>query len=481
MKHCFIALVLLFAGISLSALMEDAIGKPVGELKVLQRTKAEESTRQWRIYQTYINANKPEKMKRSEADVEFCRKNLDKKRIEFLKNDPAYSQIAEKYRNMLSDKFDAGVRNSFNRAWNKTGYMKTPEYVMLEWKLYRANEENGRIGTECRLKDPEWQRHHTVFCRAYNENEALKRILADAVKKESQLKGYVCLGNRNFKVFIATPQMMHEVMKTEYYQRFDFCGAVFQISVDGRELLLYPGLVDEFGIEILPPGYSSKTGKAGELFLKYGIGVLVQRKGERYHFFRKSQIRSLAETTFRQDGNKVFFFQRQPDFNGWSYEYRKVYETIPEKRLLRISYSLKNTGKKPIHTDQYNHNFFTYGRKYVDSRYRIDTKFRIVPTRKITGYQTDGRSVYDFRKSGNLFSLEPVAAENNVVELSHPDFPLKVQIRGDFPASRFAVSFDADRYISPEIFIPLDIPPGKEVKWTRIYNFEKNASGTGKM
>ena len=390
-----------------------------------------------------------------------------------MKRDPVHRELAIQYEAMLKGPLDVSIRNLFNNAWEKTAFMHEPEFVLAEWQVRKATEYRDSVGTACRLGDREWNRFHSEFCSVYNSNTLLQEMIRAAELREARLTGALELGSKNFQIKIATPQMMRDAMKTEF-QRFDFCGAVFQITVDKKNLLLYPGLADEFGIEILPPGYDNKKGKAGELFLKYGIGILVLRKdGEWYHFFRNYQIKTLAETTFRREGNKVTFFQHQPDFNGWSYEYRKIYEVVPEESLLRISYSLKNTGAKPIHTDQYNHNYFYYGLKYVDSRYRIDTKFRIVPKRKFTGYETDGRSVYDFRKSGYMFSLEPVAAEKNFAELSHPDFPLSIQMKGDFPLSRFAVSFGADQYISPETFIPLDLPPGKMVKWSRIYQFRK--------
>ena len=61
--------------------------------------------------------------------------------------------------------------------------------------------------------------------------------------------------------------------------------------------------------------------------------------------------------------------------------------------------------------------------------------------------------------------------QENQFEISAPGLPFFLRIRGDFPSSRFAVSFRENMYLSPEIFVEIRLPPGGKFHWQRSYEF----------
>ena len=262
-----------------------------------------------------------------------------------------------------------------------------------------------------------------------------------------------------------------EIPKLEevYRPRFDLLGAVVAWSLDGRPILAGTGLCDEFGMRRTPPGFDEAG--VGGTFLKPGVGVLKKDREGEYDFFHPYPVEFLLKTETRRERDSITFEQRLGDFRGFGYRYTKQYRFERDSSRLVIRYELTNTGKKPIVTDQYNHNFFSFGKELPGSRYRIRTDFTAKPLqrsgawcsyrrREFTGFRMIPPGCY-------LTSTEWIPAKENRFELLHPDFPYSVEIGGDFDSRKFAISFREGEYISPEIFIEIDLKPGETKQWSR--------------
>ena len=274
------------------------------------------------------------------------------------------------------------------------------------------------------------------------------------------------------QIMIAGPDEISKWTE-EYRPRFDLLGAVAALKLDGVPVLVHAGLCDEFGMRRTPPGFDEAG--IGGFFLKPGVGVLKKDRGGRYDFFHPYPVETLLKTESRSGPGELTFLQCVDDFHGFGYRYTKQYRFEADSSRLVIRYELINTGKKPIVTDQYNHNFFSFGKNLPGTQYRIRTDFAAKPLQRsrvwcscrqrvFTGFHPIPPGCY-------LTSTERIRAAENRLELTHPGFPYAVEIGGDFDSRKFAISFKEGEYISPEIFVEIDLAPGEMKKWSRIYRF----------
>lgn len=102
-----------------------------------------------------------------------------------------------------------------------------------------------------------------------------------------------------------------------------------------------------------------KDASAGEPFLKIGVGMLRRMEGE-YDRFRLHEILNPGRRTMCVTDNSVVFGHFLESEQGYGYEYFKEISLTGENSF-RITHRLKNTGRKSLKGDVYNHNFFTLG------------------------------------------------------------------------------------------------------------------------
>ena len=164
------------------------------------------------------------------------------------------------------------------------------------------------------------------------------------------------LKNKNLEIQIDLPLANYN------FSRFDWTGKIVSVKykniyVSGQEKMnnedenIYgKGFYNEFGINAAI-GYD-ETGK-GEWFHKIGIGLLKKDDGD-YLFNRKYEIQP-ADFKVKTEQDKLIISCKSKSVNGYSYVLRKEIELLENGFI--IKYYLKNTGKKTIATDEYDHNF----------------------------------------------------------------------------------------------------------------------------
>lgn len=282
------------------------------------------------------------------------------------------------------------------------------------------------------------------------------------------------LSGGRHEIAIAGPEEI-PALEEEYRPRFDLLGAVVQWKVDGQPLLTGTGLCDEFGMRRTPPGFDEAG--IGGLFLKPGVGLLKKDRAGEYDFFHPYPVEVFLKTETLRETDRITFIQQIDDFRNFGYRYTKQYRWEKNRSRLIIQYELTNIGRKPLVTDQYNHNFFSFGRRLPGKRYRLHTDFTAEPVQRsgawcdyrqrvFSGFRTIPPGCY-------LTSTARIAARMNRCELSHPDFPWTMEIGGDFDSPKFAISFKEGEYISPEIFIEIQLNPGDSRRWSRIYQLHR--------
>ena len=153
-----------------------------------------------------------------------------------------------------------------------------------------------------------------------------------------------------------------------YYQglRFDWSGSVWSLEAGGHS---YFG---QWFPRYDPKAHGSITGpvedyaplnydqaKPGETFVKIGVGTLKKMDGEPYHFSSVYDLLDTGKWTVRTGPDFVEYRHELSDpKSGFGYVYTKTIRLTPGKQQMTIDHTLKNTGTKPIATNNYNHGFF---------------------------------------------------------------------------------------------------------------------------
>jgi hypothetical protein len=157
-----------------------------------------------------------------------------------------------------------------------------------------------------------------------------------------------------------------------YYRatRFDWAGGIASLEYKGHNYfgVWFPkydpkihdsitGPVEEFRTGESALGYDEAA--AGGTFIRIGVGVLRKPDASKFQQFKTYDIVDPGKWTIRTKADSVEFTQEVTDpSSGYSYHYRKVVRLVKGKPQMVIEHSLKNTGKKPIETNVYNHQFF---------------------------------------------------------------------------------------------------------------------------
>ena len=128
------------------------------------------------------------------------------------------------------------------------------------------------------------------------------------------------------------------------------------------------GPAEEFG----PIGFDDVA--PGKPFLKIGVGMLEKMEGE-YDRFKLHRILDYGRRTLCVTDDSVVFGHFISHDSGYAYEYIKEIVISGENSFV-IRHSLKNTGRKPLEGNVYNHNFFTLGLLQTGASRQLDFPFK---------------------------------------------------------------------------------------------------------
>jgi hypothetical protein len=142
-----------------------------------------------------------------------------------------------------------------------------------------------------------------------------------------------------------------------------------------------------------------------------------------------------------------------------------------------LEHSLRNTGKKPISTSVYEHNFYMLDHQPVGPSYIVRFPFEVHP-------QADLHGMAEARGKDFIYLKElPVGQSVATGMEGFGDSPRDYDIRVENRTAGIGVRQTSDRPIAklyfwsirttvcPEAFIDLKVDPGQEVKWRINYEF----------
>lgn len=115
--------------------------------------------------------------------------------------------------------------------------------------------------------------------------------------------------------------------------------------------------------------------RAGDPFLKIGVGILERMDDEPYDRFLLHRIQEEGERQTETGEDFVRFTHRIDSETGYGYEYVKEIALTSESGFV-IRHRLINTGTKELKGDVYNHNFFTLGLLQTGPGRQMDFPFK---------------------------------------------------------------------------------------------------------
>lgn len=219
--------------------------------------------------------------------------------------------------------------------------------------------------------------------------------------------------------------------------------------------------------------------RAGDPFLKIGVGILERLDDEPYDRFRLHKIIDAGERETETGDGFVRFIHRISSETGYGYEYVKEIVLTCECGFA-IRHSLRNTGVKTLKGDVYNHNFFTLGLLQTGPSRTADFPFQP---------EGDWRAEYSevgFTESGIRFSRvlqkgESVFTGNlhqagrglegssNAFTLSEKQTGRSVKMSCAAPMTK-AVFWSNHRIACLEPYIDFEIMPGEEFTFEIHYS-----------
>lgn len=224
-------------------------------------------------------------------------------------------------------------------------------------------------------------------------------------------------------------------------------------------------------------GYAAAA--PGGTFVKIGVGVLRKADAANYSPYANYEIVDAAAWTVDARQDSVTFRQRVNDeASGYGYEYEKTVRLVPGRADMVISHSLRNIGRLPIQTQQYNHNFLMIDGAAIGPDYSITVPFAIQTTRPPDAAQAT-------IEGGTIHYAKPLAGQDRVTfnatgfGANASDYDIRVENRrmgagvrivGDRPLASLAL-WSIRSVLSMEPFVDVSTAPGATTTWALTYTY----------
>jgi hypothetical protein len=232
----------------------------------------------------------------------------------------------------------------------------------------------------------------------------------------------------------------------------------------------------------LPQGYT--TAKPGETFVKIGVGVLRKPDDTNYSAYNNYEIVDAGKWSVEKQADAVEFAQELNDSaSGYGYVYRKTVRLTSGRPELVIEHSLRNTGRLPIQTTQYNHNFLVLDGAPTGADFTISVPFQIQTPRlpdpkvaEIRGNQIvylknlEGQDRVTFPIQG--FGNEP---KDYDVRIENRKSGAGVRVVSDRPMASISL-WSIRSVISMEPFVDVSTEPGSTTTWKYTYTYYKGVA-----
>ncbi|MEZ5072629.1 MAG: hypothetical protein R2751_17135 [Bacteroidales bacterium] len=264
--------------------------------------------------------------------------------------------------------------------------------------------------------------------------------------------------------------------------RFDWAGVIGSVRYGGHEYFGYwkdtqdPTFHEDLAGPVegyIQPGIGYDEAAPGEGFIRIGIGVLEKPDEESYDWRATYPIMNFGERETESGPDWIRFTHRLDGPRGYAYEYVKEIRLTEDG--FQLHHRLRNTGDRPLETDQFNHNFFMIDGKPSGRGFRLSFPFPIESP-------DDLRDVLEIRDSVLRFKGDLAEDENIFINLSgygeeteshavtvvNEESGAGVRFHVDRPVHRL-VFWACHTTPSPENSVWISVAPGQEEAWTSTY------------
>jgi hypothetical protein len=275
-----------------------------------------------------------------------------------------------------------------------------------------------------------------------------------------------------------------------YYQgtRFDWSGVIASLEWNGHSYFgqwfqrydpklhdAIMGPVEEFS------GLGYDEAKVGDSFVRIGVGAVRKRDEPAYRQFTTYDIVDPGKRTVHRSSDRVEFTHTLADTGGYAYEYRKAVRL--KGNTLVLEHRLKNTGRKPIVTSVYEHDFFMLDRQPTGPDFVVRFAFDLTAVAALNGLaEIRGK---DFVYLQELQTGQTVQTQLTGFGSTARDYDFRLENRktgagvhqtGDRPITKFNL-WSIRTNISPEAYVDLTVAPGQTTSWQITYEFYEVPKG----
>jgi len=222
-------------------------------------------------------------------------------------------------------------------------------------------------------------------------------------------------------------------------------------------------------------GYTEAA--VGEKFVRIGIGALRKPEERRFERFKTYEIVDAGKRSQKSGPDWIEFTHELTDANGYAYVYVKRLSLTKDKAELVIQHTLKNTGKKVIDTDVYNHNFYMLDNQSTGTDFTVRFAFPPTAAADFKGLaEMKGNELHylaDLKRGQTVFTEFTgfgTAASQNDFHVENRKTGAGVRQRGDLPLSKL-IFWSIPTTVCPEAYVHLKVEPGKEMSWKIQYEF----------
>jgi hypothetical protein len=283
---------------------------------------------------------------------------------------------------------------------------------------------------------------------------------------------------------LITAKLLLPDTENGYYRgsRFDWSGVIPELKYEGHDYFgqwfrdydpkthdAICGPVEEF----MPIGYDQAA--VGGEFLRIGIGGLRKPEENAMQRFGYYEFTNPGRWKISKAKDNVVFTHQLTDAAGYSYNYQKTVRLVKDKPRMALEHILKNTGKKTIETEVYNHNFFMIDQQQIDSGIVVKFAFPLNVTSTNPAVRIEGQQIEYIDTPRRSVMFEDLQGYSKSVK--DYDFRIENTISGagvritcDRPLSRL-VYWSSTTTQCPEPYIDIIIPPGESYTWTITYDF----------
>ncbi len=306
-----------------------------------------------------------------------------------------------------------------------------------------------------------------------------------SIKAQEQTKNYpqAQISNENVIMKLYLPDQANG-----YYRatRFDWSGIIYSLEYDGHQYFgEWKSTHDPFFHEDLTGpveafrygGMGYDEAKPGESFMRIGVGMLKKENDGPFVWRHTYQIVDFGEWEIDKGNDWIEFRHTLKSKVGWAYIYTKKIVLLKEKPGFAIQHTLKNTGKKTIQTDQFNHNFFVIDKGIAGPDFKVKVPFSITSVEGLNGQKEaveigDRQITFTKEIIDGFVWMELKGYSSEVVDhqfrLINEKTGAGVQVNVDRPLNKLAF-WATTTTLCPENFVDLNIEPGKSENWTSEY------------